>query len=261
MIRAASLPASAGWGWVRDGFRLLRRQPLLIPAAVSLNLMALLVPVLLLPRSLGPLGPIVTSAIAPVLAIGVMHVVRAVDRGARADIRLIAGALRDDEGTAWKRLLILGLAQGVATTLAIALASLFDDGTLAKVFSGEVARDDPELASGRWAFPLVAQLLSMAPVQVLFWFAPFFVAWHRVPIVRALFFSAVCVLRNLAAFGTYALGWIVSLALLLFLGTFAQILLGQVGILVAVAAWSVGVSALYASFWSTYRDVVEAASP
>ncbi|MDP0995369.1 hypothetical protein, partial [Klebsiella pneumoniae] len=38
------------------------------------------------------------------------------------------------------------------------------------------------------------------PVAVLFWFAPLLVAWHGIPVGKALFFSWMAVWRNRAAF-------------------------------------------------------------
>ncbi len=40
------------------------------------------------------------------------------------------------------------------------------------------------------------------------WYAPVFVAWHRLQPVKALFYSLVGVWRNRSAFAVYLLGWI-----------------------------------------------------
>jgi hypothetical protein len=89
------------------------------------------------------------------------------------------------------------------------------------------------------------------------WYAPMFVAWHRLHPTKALFYSLVGVWRNRSAFVVYLLGWLaVAIGLSVALQLAKPLLPGSLMPLL-LSPLSLGMlAALYCSFWPSYRDVV-----
>ncbi len=248
------LRAAAGWRWVGDGFRLLRRQPIALLAIVFLNLMLLSLSVLI--PLVGTVAPLVLT---PALMVGLMHAVRAVDAGRMPSPGLLFAGFRDAGGTAWRPLLVLGAFNAAATLVALGLAALADGGALMKLATGQTPADDPAANEASLLYAALVFVLVYTPVQMALWYAPLLTAWHRVPPLKALFFSFVAVLRNKAAFAVYALAW------------FALAFVASLGIRMLDAAFSNSpvllsmllsplslllITAVYCSFWVTYRDAV-----
>ncbi|MFP5406667.1 MAG: BPSS1780 family membrane protein, partial [Gammaproteobacteria bacterium] len=199
-----SLRAATGWRWVRDGFLLLRRQPIALLAIVFLNLMLLSLSVLI--PLFGTVAPLVLT---PVLMVGLMHAVRAADSGRMPTPGLLFAGFRDAGGTAWRPLLVLGAVNAAATLAALAVAALADGGMLLKLATGQAHTDEPGAADASLVYAALVFVLIYIPVQMALWYAPLLIAWHRVPPLKALFFSFVAVLRNKGAFAIYAVGWFV----------------------------------------------------
>ena len=94
------------------------------------------------------------------------------------------------------------------------------------------------------------------PVSLVFWHTPALVLWARLPVGKALFFSAVATWRNLGAFVVYGLCW---LGALFVLGLLDRLVLGvlPVPVLANALAFS-GALALAAAFYaSLYFSTVE----
>jgi len=232
-VRIATLPAAAGWRWVADGFRLLRRQPIALLAITFMNLLLLSASVLV--PLVGSIAPLV---LAPVLMVGLMHAVR------------------------WKPLLLLGAVNALATVAALALAAVADEGTLMRLATGQIHSDDPAVSDGALVIAALVFLLTYAPVQMAMWYAPLFVAWHRTPVAQALFYSLVGVWRNRRAFVVYAIGWFgIALAGSLLVRVL-QMALGSSPFLLSMLLSPLSlllITAVYCSFWSSYRDPVSGA--
>jgi len=139
------------------------------------------------------------------------------------------------------------------------LASLVDDGTLMRLITGQVERDDPGLGEIDLMIAAAVFLVLYTPIQMALWFAPLFVAWHRIAPVKSMFFSLVAVWRNRGAFLIYALGW---LAIAVALSMAIQILSrtldpGPLILSFVLSPLSLAMlAALYASSWISYRDTV-----
>ena len=232
-MQIAQLPAAAGRRWVFEGFRLFMRQP--APLLVLTFLYLLLV----LASSLVPaVGPMLVLLLTPGLMVGAMHAVRAVDRGELGGRQGLVDGFRRAAVEAGRSLLTLGLVNVGAALLAFLLSSLLTD--------------DPMMQF------VVTQALY-APVQLPLWYAPMFVAWHRLPPGKAMFFSVVAVLRNKGAFLQYVAAWA---ALALAASLCVQVLLLAFGmspllvLFVFLPLSLVMPTAVYCSFWPTYRDAV-----
>ena len=63
-MQAAYLPASSGWQWVRDGFRLFRKQPLaMFLWAMAISLLVIFA------TAIPPVGPILFVALMPIVTL------------------------------------------------------------------------------------------------------------------------------------------------------------------------------------------------
>jgi uncharacterized membrane protein len=249
-----SLPASTGRRWVADGFRLLRRQPVPLLALTFLYLL-----VLMLTTILPLVGPFAPMLVTPVLAVGVMHAVRAADQGQLPTPQMLFAGLRGGAAGAWKPLLLLGLVNVVSTLAALAIASLVDGGTLLRIATGQVTGDDPGLQEPSLLWASIVFMLLYTPVQMALWYAPLLVAWHRLAVPKALFFSLVGVLRNKGAFLQYALAWFVVALIASLAVQLVKMLIGDSPLLISLVLSPLSLvvlAALYCSFWPTYRDAV-----
>lgn len=232
-MQIARLPASSGRRWVAEGFRLLLRRPAPLLGLTFLYLL------LVLASSLIPAaGPALVLLLTPGLMVGAMHVVRAVDRGEAKGRQGLIEGFRQPALQAGRPLMILGLVNVGAALLAFLVSS--------------AVTDDPMTQF------VVTQALY-APVQLPLWYAPLFVAWHRLPPGKAMFFSVAAVLRNKGAFLQYVLAWA---ALALVASLLAQLLMlafGMSSLLVLFVFLPLSLAlptAVYCSFWPSYRDAV-----
>ncbi len=248
------LPAAAGRRWVTEGFRLLRRFPIPMLVLTFLYLLVLMV------TTLVPLvGPFAPMLVTPTLAVGLMHAVRAADNGRMPTPQMLFAGIRDRNARAWRPLLLLGLVNVISTLLALSFASLADDGTLLKIATGQSTPDDPSLKESSLLLASLSFLLIYTPVQMGLWYAPLFVAWHGVAPPKAMFFSFFAVMRNKWAFVQYALAWFVAALVASLIIQLLKVLFGDAPLLISLVLSPMSLivlTALYCSFWPTYRDAV-----
>ncbi len=254
-MKIRPLAPAFGRRWVLEGFRLLRRQPVPLLATTFLYLLALMFATVL--PIVGAFAPLILT---PVFAVGLMHAVRAADRGQPLTPLLLFAGFRDDAGRAWRGLLVLGVLNAFSTLLALGAASLADDGTLLRVATGQARADDPSLREPALAWAAAIFAIVYLPVQMALWYAPLFTAWHRVPPLKALFFSFVAVLRNKAAFLQYGIGWLLAALAASILVQVLRLLTAGSELLLSLVLSPLSLAvltALYCSFWPTYRDAVD----
>lgn len=250
-------PAAAGWQWIREGFGLLRKQPLPL---LSITLLYLLL--LTLPSILPEVGGFLPLLLTPILAVGLMSALMAAEQGRVPPPRLLLQGFRADQRRALKPLLVLGGLNLIATLGALLIASLIDDGTLMRLVTGRLERDDPGLGEVDLLLAAGGFLVLYTPLQMALWFAPLFVAWHRLAPVQAMFYSLVAVWRNRAAFAVYALAWLgIGLAISLAIQLIARTLdPGPLLLSLVLSPLSLAMlAALYASTWISYRDTIREA--
>jgi hypothetical protein len=183
-----SVSAAAGPRWLLGGLRLLRRQPLGLPAMVGAYLTLLLLPALL------PfIGPFVSGVLSPFATVGLMQCCREVDQGRAPTLAQYLQTFRDSRMR--DNLLRLGLVNGALLMLVALLAMVIAP---APAVSGAPAsiEDLPVEA-------VLVQVLLYLPVLVLMLFAPLLAGWHGMSPPKAMFGSAVAMLRNLGAMLLY----------------------------------------------------------
>ncbi|MCL4184716.1 MAG: hypothetical protein KJ011_14845 [Burkholderiaceae bacterium] len=254
-MRIRTLAALAGWGWVADGFRVLRRQPIALLAITFLNLLALSVSVLI--PLVGSIAPLILT---PALMVGLMHAVRAADRGQMPTPQMLLAAFREDGGRAWRPLMLLGVVNALSTIGALALAAVADGGMLMRLATGQFGVDEAPV-DGRLTIAAIVFVLAYLPVQMAMWYAPLFIAWRRTPVAQALFFSLVGVWRNRRAFMVYGLGWFAIALAGSVVIRLLQLTLGASPMLLSMLLSPLSlllITAVYCSFWPTWRDALEA---
>lgn len=254
-MRIALLPALAGWRWVARGFGLLRRQPIALLAITFLNLLLLSLSVLV--PFVGSIAPLV---LAPALLVGLMRAVRTADEGRMPLPSMLFAAFREDGGRALRPLLLLGVVNAVATMLALALAALFDGGALMQLATGSLEEaESVEIDEGSLWLAAAVFVTAYVPVQMAMWYAPLFVAWHRTPPIKALFFSLYAVWRNRRAFVVYAIGWFAIAFAGSLVVRFVQSAFGSHPFAMSMILSPLSlalITGIYCSFWPTYREPV-----
>lgn len=210
-MQILSLPPSTGAAWLRDGWRLLKRQPLGLAAMVVMYSFILLVPTTI---PLPFLGIALLGVLSPFATVGLMAALREVDAARAPTPAVFVQPLQDD---AVRRVLFkLGLVHAGLMILVTLVAQLFTDPT-------PVPADQAPTMENFRVGDLALVALIYAPVMVAMWFAPLLAAWHGLGVGKAMFGSAVGCWRNKVALVVYGLLLLaivmgVSLIVLAFLG-------------------------------------------
>lgn len=251
------LAARQGAVWVREGFRLFHRAPLIWVLTLLAYWLALMV-MSLLPL-LGLMVPIVLS---PGLGLGFMMIAQAIDRGeTAAPVQLLAG-FRAPGG---RHLLRLGLIYLLALSTILLLSVLLDDDWFQPIVEQTTSEAE---SSGRASVGvptgLVVVALGYLPIMMAFWYAPQLMIWRQFPAGKALFYSFFAVWRNRAAFLVYGLGWlgVILGASLLVSAAIAALGGGPQRVLLGVMPVSLLLMAIgHGSFYASTRDVFEVRHP
>lgn len=248
-MQVHQVPALGGALWLREGWRLFRRQPIGLPAMVVFYLLLLFVPLLLPPPYL---GIALSTVVSPFATVGLMTACREIVLGRAPTVIVFAVAFREPSARA--RLLRLGM---INVVLVLLLATLFSMLELDGVSVDTPAETAPGLQDINWASMLL-QLVAFAPVLALMWFSPLLVAWHGMTPAKAMFGSAIACLRNVGSLFVY--GNIV----VLFVFVVSFVVLGAIGLVTSSQSVQsmfiapvglVVVSIVQASFYAMYVSI------
>jgi hypothetical protein len=259
-MRLIEVPAKTGYVWFRQGLWLFRRNPFAFLTVFFAYLF-----VMTLISRVPLIGPFLPLLFIPGVAVGFMAACRDTIAGKPVWPTVLVDGFRSYGSVVARRLLALGALYIVAMAVVFALSTLVDGGKLLGLMMGDTPAGDPETVAA--SFSPLAVLVAMAcyiPVAMLFWFAPILVAWHEVPPVKALFFSLVSCWRNRGAFVFYGVIWIVvAIAVSFGLSTLMQAvgLDPDMALAVLMPASILVTTALYCSFYATYRGCFGAQSP
>ncbi|MFY9479504.1 MAG: BPSS1780 family membrane protein [Aquabacterium sp.] len=244
------VPASQGLQWVKNGIAVCARQPW-----GFLSLLGLVVTSTILLSALPLIGAVLIVGVMPMIWMAFMLASRRVLSDKRITPLLIGELLKTSE--ARKRWLNLGSIYAGALFLVVALGLILGPGPSA--FVEALNKTKPTESPLDNAVVLKSMLVWAAlalPVSLVFWHTPALVYWGRVPVGKALFFSAVASWRNLSAFAVYGGCWV---ALQVAVGAVIQVLT-----LVIPSPTLMTVTAVMASMWvlsafyaSLYFSVVD----
>lgn len=229
------VPAAQGLQWVKNGIAVCARQPW-----GFLSLLGLVVTGTILLSAVPLVGALVIVAAMPLIWMAFMLASRRVLSDKRISPLLIGELLKG--GEARKRWLKLGGLYALSLFLVVTLGMLLGPGpgalgeALENMQPSESPLDNPVvLKSMLWWLALAV------PVSLAFWHTPALVFWGRVPVGKALFFSAVASWRNIMAFAVYGACWV---ALQVAVGAVVQVLS-----LVIPSPTLMTVTAVMASMW------------
>jgi hypothetical protein len=259
-MRLIEVPAKTGYVWFRQGLWLFRRNPFAFLTVFFAYLF-----VMTLISRVPLIGPFLPLLCIPGVAVGFMAACRDTIAGKPVWPTILVDGFRSYGSVAARRLLALGVLYAAALCVIFAASALVDGGTLLSAMAGDSAAGDPEtLAANFSVWAVLVAMICYIPFAMLFWFAPILVAWHEVPPVKAMFFSLVSCWRNRGAFVLYGVIWIVvALAVSFGLSALMQLLgLGQeMAFAVLMPASILVTTALYCSFYATYRGCFGVQSP
>jgi hypothetical protein len=106
-----------------------------------------------------------------------------------------------------KAMLLLGLLYAFSFLAVMALTTLVDGGSFAKVYLANAPITPEVVEAADFQMAIWLSTLLYIPMSMMFWHAPALVHWYGIPPVKSMFFSAVACWRNLGAFAVYLLAW------------------------------------------------------
>lgn len=240
-MQAATLPASAGWYWISQGYLLFRRQPLpLFTWMMFLTMLGMLA------LNLAPVGPPLAQFFVPFLTVMTLSGCRALASGMPAHPAAWIQPLRQPGVPA--RLLAVGGLQFGLILLAAMLAFMPFADTLTLELERAIQEENMTPFLDALQMPSIIFGVLYAGVSALFWFTPLLVAWHQLPVTRAIFFSLIACWRNKWAFLIYAAAWGIMLYAVHFLANMLAFALPGISSIVAALAMAVNLFA--AAVWS-----------
>lgn len=240
-----SLPARAGWEWIKQGFDLFRQQPGRL-AFLFLGFMLFLVFVGLIPL----VGQPLTLVLVPAFGAAFMQAGADIDRKQLVQPQLLATGFRKP---VFNPLFRLGLLYFVVFALVLGMFMLLDDGALEKVMSGKLDPRSEEARSAQLWKPFLAAMVVYVPAAMAFAFAAPLILWRQMGVAKALFFSFFAVWRNLRPFLVFALSWfmlfIMTIQILALLAgpKYLALVLQPVLVLFGIVT--------HCSFYASYREL------
>ena len=250
------VPARTGLQWVRLGIRAFWRQPMALAALFFMAMAAMSI------ATMVPLiGPALALALLPSATLAMMVAAAEAMQGHFPTPTVLLAAFRTGREQL-RSMLALGALYAVGFLGVIALSALVDGGQFAKVYLGHAPlsrelAEEPSFQAAMW----LAMALYL-PLSLLFWHAPGLVYWHKVPPVKALFFSIVACVRNFWAFTVFGFAWLgVFLIAGLVVALATGLLIGVLGAGFAAGIMMAAAMLLAAMFFTsvvfTFRDCFE----
>jgi len=250
-VRAQTLAAAAGWRWILGGLAIYRRNP---PILSMLVVSYWFIVVLL--NIFPVVGALAASAVIPALSVGLMQATRNLERGVPLNMQTLFSAF----GERTRSLLLLGALYLLCTLGVLGVSIVADGGDLLRYMLASNPVERAALEESNFALPGLLVAALMTPLMMAWWFAPVLVAWHRLTIAKALFFSFVACWMNWRPFLVYGLALLLAavigpgilLGLLLILLPGAQ---QFATVIVTVAIALIIAPTIFASFYVGYRDI------
>lgn len=244
------LPARSGWLWVKEGFALFRKQPAEM-STLFLAYMFLMLAIGILPL----LGQILPLVLVPVFSIAFMQACVYIEKGKKVYPSVLLAGFRSPQ---FRSLLILGVIYLLAAIVAIAASVVIDGGVFWEIMSGGKKLDAETIRGSSMSTAMMFAALVYTPAAMAFWYAAPLIAWQKMGVGKALFYSFFAVKRSATAFLVYGLAWVVIGVLLpAILSSVLALLFGQafVVMLVLLPLSLILTVVMYCSFYPTYTHV------
>jgi len=256
-VQARLVPGSRGWRWLADGWKLFRAAPLSWIALVFGYWMLMTV------VSIVPLvGVVAVLVLVPGFSVAFMAASRVSEHREPVQLSLLFAGFREN----LRGQLILGGVYLAGIVLLLAASTLADDGALARWMVTGARPGTQVVQSDAFLYSLMIAATLYTPVMMLFWFAPTLVAWHSMPVGKALFFSLFACMMNWRAFTVYSVASALVLLVAPFIVLFVLMIVS--GGTLRPAAMAVlfpfvlsMMPTLFASFYASYRDIFAPVPP
>lgn len=268
-MRLRQAPAREGVEWMRSGVEQWRRQPMALTSQLALMVLSLG-----MLMGLPWIGLVLVLTLLPALSAGWVHTIEHIQptaSGPRVSLRLLLAPLLSP---ARSRLLMLGTLYAAAVLGVLTLVNALDPSMLeawdllntdppADASAREAHEQSLARALGSLQQGMLLRVLALTPVALAFWHAPVILHRENASVAKALFGSTLASLRNLGAFGVYALCWgladaVVSLVLG---GGLAMLGLQSVAMVVALPVGLMFSTAFYASLHATVHGCLTWETP
>lgn len=254
-MKLHQVPARNGATWVRRGFAVFFKRPLVFAALFAgvlfFGLVALLLPFI---------GEFVMLAAMPLVSLGFMLATRRVMLGNLAGPGVFIEPLRGSRGKSIA-LVQMGVVYAVATFAILMLSDVADGGKF-DALQDAIASGDSDaakiaalLGDAQLQFGLLLRFGLASLLSLPFWHAPALVYWQGQGVGQALFSSTLAVWRCKGAFFAYSLAWAAVIAVF---GTLLGVLFALFGArqLAGVVAMPAGLmfsTVFYVSLLFTYE--------
>lgn len=200
-METRTVPASQGWQWIVEGFRLFRRQPL-----IWMLLLAAMALIWLGSTILQPIGPLAISLLSPIFLAGLMNACRETDRGGEPEIRHLFSAFRTHAAP----LVTIGGVYLVGNIIAVGVVFMVAGGdALNTLLAKGRSEADIAMAIRGLGLGLAVGTAVFIPVVMAVWFAPLLVVFHNAPPMAALLSSFTASWQNMLPFTVYSIAMLV----------------------------------------------------
>jgi uncharacterized membrane protein len=197
-MNARKVAAVSGWEWIRGGFDLFRRNPVIW---IALFLIYLMIGMML---SLIPMvGPIVLNLLAPVFVAGFMLGCQALESGEELEINHLFAGFKQNTS----QLITVGGLYLVGIIVVAGIVFAMTGGAMLNEGGHGISNEQTLEAAGGEGL-LLAVLVALAlllPLIMAYWFAPTLVVFHGLSATEAMKLSFGACLQNLLPFTVYSL--------------------------------------------------------
>jgi hypothetical protein len=259
----------SGWNWVRNGYALFRKNPMIWMAIFFAYLLITLSLYFFIPL----IGLILFYLIDPIFVAGFMIACKAVDADQELEIAHLFSAFKQKAS----RLVTVGGINLVSRIVIFGIIGLFFVNSGFDVFLDRIEKGDYEwlLSSGveiHFLLWLLSMVALMLPLYMAYWFAPVLVEFDEIEPFEAIHLSFKACLRNTKAFLMFGLsslavimvffilvsiiGAVLGLITMLLGNTvLIKIVVGSIGLILALLCW-IGVQVLIATTqYASYKDI------
>jgi len=246
------LPANTGWLWVKQGYSYFKKQPLEF-ATLFLGYLFLMLLIGLIPH----IGQVLAFVLLPLFTLSFMQACREIDQGTRVHPKLLFFGFRSPEVA---KLGQLGLLYFIAALIALSASILVDGGIFGQIMSGQLALNAKNIEGTNVLSAMLFSMLIYLPALMAFWFAGPLIAWRKMSLFKAIFYSFFATARAMRAFLIYGLAWFaVGVILPTIVSVIIAALTGNPNlILLIMMPFSMVLTIiLYCSFYPTYKSIFQ----
>lgn len=199
-MQAATLPITAGWNWIMEGYRLFMRQPLaMFFWSMVTGLLITFSYFLLI------IGQALLIAATPILTFIALSACRNIAAGKHMVLGMWLQPIREHPEVR-TRLIKLGMLYLLFCMTAGLMATLPFLGDIRATIGHDGTIDEAALITAIRG-PFITFGLLYILISALFWHAPALTGWHGIKTSQAMFYSMVACWRNKLPFLAYGVGW------------------------------------------------------